>query len=190
MFKKLCTVSFPALVCAFGVSYGSAQMVVHALSGTVQATDAKANTMSVIANDGSKKMFSTAGSSGSAADLNNELRNGTVSASGFSKVGDQVIVYYTGYGDSRTAVALRDLGPGPFVKATGKVVHFDKHSHVLTLKPADGPVQQFHLDDKTVAETMLGAVQGDKADLEKGTEVRVTGSAENGSNTARFIRST
>ena len=83
---------------------------------------------------------------------------------------------------------MQDLGPGPLENKTGTIVKFDKHQRLLTIKTASGVEESFRIDDKTVAETSVGAVEGHKFDPEKGDQVRVIATAANGSNTALFVR--
>ncbi|HEY4356571.1 MAG TPA: hypothetical protein VGN16_12540 [Acidobacteriaceae bacterium] len=164
-----------------------AQMIVHALAGTVTAADTKGGSLTVQAADGTNHQFHVSDPTDASA-LKSDLRSDTISPVGFSKIGDQVIVFYAGFDSDAKAIALRDLGAGPFVKAVGTVVHYDKHTRTLTIKPATGPVQEFQLDDKAAAETSLGAVEGSHFDPHKGTQVGVTAATDNGKETALFLR--
>ena len=99
-----------------------------------------------------------------------------------------MIVYYFGDGDVRTAVALRDLGGGPLQKISGSVYKFNKHEHLLTIKDIAGTSESFHIDPKTVAETAVGAVEGERFDPAKGDQVRITATLTDGIQDALFIR--
>ena len=76
----------------------------------------------------------------------------------------------------------------PLQQISGSVYKFDKHQHLLTIKDAAGTNESFHIDPKTVAETAVGVVEGERFDPEKGGQVRVTAIPANGSEEALFIR--
>jgi len=52
----------------------------------------------------------------------------------------------------------------------------------------DGAVHSYKIGPKTVAETYMGVVNGEKVDLNKGDRVRLVSSSEDGTPTALFIR--
>ena len=58
-------------------------------------------------------------------DFDKRIRAEATAADAFTKSGVRVIVYYFGNGDTETAVALQDLGTGPFEESSGTVVRFD-----------------------------------------------------------------
>ena len=57
------------------------------------------------------------------------------------------------------------------------------HQRLLQAPPSPS-----HIDPKTVAETAVGAVEGERFDPEKGEQVRVTATLADGSPEALFIR--
>jgi hypothetical protein len=166
----------------------TAQEVVHALCGTVRSINSMAKTVNVETDDGSEGFFKDFTRPTVSLDFDKRIRAEATTADAFTKNGVSVIVYYFGDSDVRTAVALQDLGPGPFEKTSGTVVKFHRNEHVLTLKNKSGVEESFHISPETVAETAMGAMEGYKLDLEGGDQVRVTVSAEQGSETALFIR--
>lgn len=175
--------------CFWGTTLAvNAQEVVHALTGTVTAINPVAKIILVKTDDGSEGEFKVLTNPNVSMDFENHLRTGAIAADVFSKTKTQVLVYYFGAGDVRTAVALEDLGVGPLVKVRGFVVKLDRHEHLLTIKNASGVAMTFHIDDKTVAETAMGVVEGLKCDAQKGDLVRVTATSANGVQTALFIR--
>jgi hypothetical protein len=98
-----------------------------------------------------------------------------------------VIVYYFGFGDLRTVVAMRSLGPGPFTQSAGKVVSFDKKVRALTIADQSGGAQLFEVASDTVADTEMGAMGGLGFQPSKGDPVQVTSAVVNGNRTALFI---
>jgi hypothetical protein len=168
----------------------TAQEVVHALTGTVTAISLTSKIIVVKTDDGSDGLFKVLTNANASLDFANRIRAGAIAADAFRKTGTQVLVYYfgTGENDLRTAVALEDLGVSPLVKVRGTVVKLDRHEHLLTIRNPAGVATTFHIDDKTVAETALGVVEGEKCDAQKGDQVRVTATPANGVQTALFIR--
>ena len=140
----------------------NAQEVVHALAGTVTYINPTSKTIIINTDDGSEPLFKAMTASNMSLDFAKDIRANSTPADTFTKKGAHVIVYYFGDGDERTAVALGDLGGGPLQKISGSVYKFDKHQHLLTIKDATGTSESFHIDPKTVAETALGAVEGER----------------------------
>lgn len=165
-----------------------AQEVVHALCGTVRSINSNAKTITVGTYDGTVRLFNESTKSNVSLDFVKRIRADAIAADAFTKSGVRVIVYYFGSGDMQTAVALQDLGTGPFQDSSGTVVKFDRHERVLTLKNNSGVEESFHLDPKTVAETPYGVMEGLELDAKDGDQLRVTASSVNGNETALFIR--
>ena len=97
-----------------------------------------------------------------------------------------MIVFYYGNDGDRTAVALKSLGAGPFASTNGTVTKYDGHAHTLAVTDEAGKEVTFKIDQKTVAETTMGAVPGQKFSAEKGDHVRVVSSTADGAPTALF----
>jgi hypothetical protein len=166
----------------------NAQQVVHALAGTVSNINPTNKTIVISTDDGSEGLFKDMTAMNLSVDFAKDLRADSTPADAFSKKGTHVIVYYFGDGDERTAVALQDLGGGPLKKISGSVTKFNRHEHLLTIKDSAGASESFRIDPKTVAETPVGAVEGERFDPEKGEQVRVTATLANGGPEALFIR--
>jgi len=166
----------------------SAQEVVHALTGTVTAINSAAKTIQVKTDDGSEGLFKVLTNANVSMDFENKIRAATTAADLFTKTNTQVLVYYFGDGDVRTAVALEDLGANPLVKVRGTIVKVNRHEHLLTIKNSAGVEMTFHIDGKTVAETPDGVVEGEKFDAQKGDQVRVIATSANDNQTVLFIR--
>jgi hypothetical protein len=165
----------------------SAQEVVHALSGTVSNVNLVAKTITVVTDDGSGGTFKAMTDSKTPVEFDKTLRVDATAADAFKKKQSRVIVYYFGAGDLRTAVALRDLGPGPFAKISGTVVKCERSKHSLLIKNQAGAVESFMVTRSTVADTGSGAVEGLKFEPGKGDQVQVISTGVNGNATALFV---
>jgi len=164
-----------------------AQAVVHALSGTISTVDSTAKTITVITDDGSGGTFKEMTDTKTAIEFEKALRAGSTPAAAFKDQQGRVIVFYFGGGEIRTAVALRDLGPGPFNVTTGTVAAYDKGNHSLSIKSTSGTEESFKIVSGTVADVEMGATQGFKFEADKGNQVRVVSTSQNGVQTAMFI---
>ena len=176
-------------VLSFASIMATAQEVVHALAGTVSAINPSAKTINVNTGDGSEGLFQVIAKPKTSLEFSKDIRNETTPADGFTKTGAHVIVFY--YGNSyveRKAIALLDLGAGPFTKTNGAVVKFEKHQHRLTIKDGSGAAQTFEIGPKTVVGTAAGPIDGYKFDPEEGDQLQVTASSAGGTNMAVFIR--
>jgi hypothetical protein len=165
----------------------TAQQVVHALTGTVSSIDGLSKTVTVYTDSGSQSDFKDLTNSKTSMVLDKKIRAESTSADAFKKVGTYVIVFYFGDSDARTAVALRNLGTGPFTSSTGTVVKFESKAHSIVVKDNSGQVQTFKITSDTVAETFAGVVDGFKFQLQKGDQVRVVGATADGGPTALFV---
>jgi hypothetical protein len=179
----------PLLVaCFLLVSHAlTAQEVVHALTGTVNSIDSAAKTITITTDDGAISTFDQMTGSHKSAGLEKALRNGAVAADAFNQKGAQVIVFYSGWIEPRTAIAFQTLGPGPFTTTNGTVEKFDKGNHLLSIKEPSGAIDSIRVAAETVAETGTGAVDGSRFDPVKGQRVRVTSTQVNGADKALFI---
>lgn len=167
----------------------SAQMVVHAVSGTVKAIDPASKTMDVTVDSGDTSEFRLASDAKVSLDFDNTLRSDSLEPGKFQKVGDYAVVYYYGYDDNRTAVAVKDLGAGPFQKIDGMVVSFDKHDRTMTVKDDAGKTEAFALSPHLVVDMGVNVESGRSYEPHKGYSVRVTYTSQDGKNTAVFVRS-
>jgi hypothetical protein len=165
----------------------AAQEVVHALTGTVSSINNATKTISVFQDNGTQGEFNDATSTKAHLTLDKKVVLDTTAADAFKKTGAYVVVLYYGNDTSRTAVALKNLGAGPFSSATGTVVKFEgKRS--ISIEDSSGATQNFKISQDTIGEGYLGAVDGNKFQVSKGDRVRVVASTENGAPTALFIR--
>lgn len=164
----------------------AAQEIVHALTGTVSGIDAVNKTINVF-QDGSKLTFKVMTAGKTRVSFKKEIADSSIPANKFQKQGSYVIVFYYGMDQNRTAVALKDLGQGPFSSTKGKVAGWDKHTHTLVVSGTDGIKHSFNVEPATVAETYAGAVDGSEFHAESGDHVRVVGAMRNGKPTALFV---
>ncbi|MGA7109792.1 MAG: hypothetical protein WBV28_14405 [Terracidiphilus sp.] len=178
---------------AFAVCLGSsccaagAQQVVHALTGTVSAIDPADKTITVFLDGGSQDVFKDLTNSKVPGSLDKRILADSTAVDAFKKKGAYVIVFYFGGRDTRTAVALRSLGPGPFTAVDGTVAKFESHDHSISVEDKSGTVQTFKISGDTVAEGNLGAVDGLKFQVQKGDHMRIVAANENGNATALFL---
>jgi len=168
-----------------------AQEVVHVTTGTVRHVNPQNGMIIVKTDDGSGGMFK-----GAQGKVDNSMDKALVAeavpadkftATGATATGDQVIVFYFGDDVVRTAVAVDDLGKGPFETSTGTVTKFDHSEHLLTIKDSSGAEATFHIVANTVADTTTGAVEGFKYGAKKGDKVRITAAPGSGGETALLI---
>lgn len=164
-----------------------AQMVVHAVSGMVKAVNPDSKTMDVTDDNGDTSHFKLP--SKPKATLDRSLQSDSVSASEFQHVGNYVVVYYYGYGNDVTAVAVKDLGAGPFRKIEGTVVSFDKHDRTMTVKDDAGKSEAIVLTDQMVLDSGMNVTSGRGYAPQKGYHVIATYAQAGDKNTAVFVRS-
>jgi outer membrane lipoprotein-sorting protein len=180
--------------CVFAACLGglvfaaSAQQVVHALTGTVSSIDDLSKTVIVFQDNGSQGQFKDMTKGKTHFEFDKKIALETTPADDFKKKGAYVIVFYFGDNDDRTAVALKNLGAGPFTSAEGALVKLDVKGHMISLKDTTGAVQTFKITDQTVAEGYMGVVEGVKFPAQKGDQVRIVASTESGTPTALFMR--
>jgi len=167
-----------------------AQEVVHALTGTVSATNPNAHTITVKTDDGSEGLFKDMGTTQTSISFDKEIEAQTTPADQFTKAGSHVIVYYFGDGDVRTAVAVKDLGAASVHKSAGTVTKFDHHQHLMTLKDDAGQMEEIAIDEHTSVDATDGVVEGFKYKPNRGDHMIVIWTAANGRDTALFIYAT
>jgi hypothetical protein len=149
----------------------SAQMAVHAVTGMVKAVGPHSISVATDSDTTSKFIITP---SAQALAFPDDLRAAATDAGKFQKTGDFVVVYYYGFNDQRTVVAVKDLGPGPFTKVEGTVTAFDKHTRALTLKDSTGKEITLACNDSLVIDVDNGVQSGRKFAPHKGDQVRVT----------------
>ncbi|MGA2848867.1 MAG: hypothetical protein ABSE46_07730 [Terracidiphilus sp.] len=187
MLPRISRISLLIVCLSFASVLATAQQVVHALVGTVNAINPNAKTIVITTDDGTKGSFDDLTDSKAHISLDKALRADTTPALSFTAKDTSAIVLFYGEGADRTAVALRDIGVGPFTKSAGVVVNFSGKDHSFSVKDDAGNVEVFKLAPETVAETRSGAVDGKKFEPGKGEQVRVTSGLVNGSPTALFV---
>jgi hypothetical protein len=165
----------------------TAQEVVHALIGTITSINSAAKTIGVKSEDGTLSYFKDMLHSHYKIAFDKNSRTDAAAADSFKKTGERAIIYYFGVGDLRTIVALRSLGPGPYVKSVGTVVSFNKRERSLSMTTQTGQDESFEIAADTVVDGEMGAVGGSEFRPAKGDPVRVTAVVVNGSNTALFV---
>jgi hypothetical protein len=166
----------------------TAQEVVHALTGTVSSIDDLSKTLVVFQDNGSEGQFKDMTTAKMRVVIDKKIALDTTAAEANKKKGAYVIVFYYGDSDTRTAVALKNLGAGPFTSTEGTVTKFEGKQHTITVQDKSGTEQTFKIPQNSVAEGYMGVVDGYKFQASKGDHVRVVGTTENGAVTALFMR--
>ena len=164
------------------------QEVVHALTGSVISVDQETKVITVLQDNGSRTEFQGRPNPKARVAFDKSVADGTIAAEQFSAQGAYIIVFYYGSTSEKTAVALKDLGAGPFVSTEGTVAKFDVHGHLLLVQDSTGTVQTIRLTSDTVVESTFGAVDGMKFQAQKGDHVRVVAVKADGAPTALFVR--
>ncbi|HEY2861501.1 MAG TPA: hypothetical protein VGJ21_24035 [Terracidiphilus sp.] len=177
---------FAACVLAVPVC-SPAQEMIHCLTGTISSVDAQSKTLTVLKDTGSEEVFHALTDPKSRIVFDKRIEAESTAAHAFDKQGAYAIVFFFGIDDSRTAVAVKALGAGPFSSVAGVVIKFD-HGHSITVQDASGAQQTIQISADTIAETMMGATLGPKLDAHKGDHVRIVSSQANGASTALFVR--
>jgi hypothetical protein len=181
------------IACVFSVCLGLtchravAQQVIHAITGTVSSIDPADKTITVFLDGGSEGVFKDMTNSKTPTSFDKRILVDSTAVDAFKKKGAYVIVFYFGGRDTRTAVALRSLGPGPFTAVDGTVAKFEGRDHSISVDDKSGATQTFRVTVETVAEGNFGAVDGLKFQAQKGDHVRIVGTSQNGSPTALFV---
>jgi hypothetical protein len=181
------TISCVALALCLGWSCRAtqAQEVVHALTGTVSSIDPANKTITLFLDGGKEGIFKDA--TNTKVSVDKKLLADSTTPDAFKQQGAYVVVFYCGNGDERKAVALRSLGAGPFTATVGTVDRFENHDHSITVTDSSGAKQTFKISADTIAEGIVGAVNGLKFSAEKGDHVRVVGTSQSAGPTALFV---
>src|ERR1700761_6837305 len=174
-----------AAIAGVGSARAWGQMIVYAMTGTIRSVSA---TELIATSSGVTQAFALGGKSHPSLDFDKELREDSTPAAEFHKPDAFAVIYYYGLASDKTAVAVKDLGAGPFERTTGTVKHFDRHSHRLTITTAAGKPEEFIVGDKGVIDTGMRVEPGRKADPPSGSHVFVTTAPENGAETIVFLR--
>lgn len=186
--KKLLFTSLFAASLLFLPLPSPSQEIVHALCGTVSSIDPASKSLTLFQDSGSSATFSINPSQSKRVSFDKKIAGEVTAAKEFQKKGAYVILFYYGVDENRTAIAVKNLGAGPFTSATGEVTAWNGHSQTVSVRGKDGTVHEFKFDPQTVAETYQGVVDGSRFDVSKGEQVRLVASAKNGTPTVLFIR--
>ena len=176
-------------VCVLALSVSTAaQEVVHALTGTVSSINSATHSIAVLQDVGGSNTFVGLTNPKTRVDFDKKVQAGTIAADTFKDNGAYVIVFYYGTDENRTAVAIKNLGPGPFSSAVGTIKKLDR-GHSLSIEDEAGKLETFKIGADSVAEGDLGVVDGLRFQLQSGRKVRVVSAVVDGAPTALFVRS-
>ncbi len=184
---------FQRSLCVFSLGLGllaatgSAQEIIHALTGTVRSISAADKSLVIFQDGGHEKMFKGSTDAKARAALQKKLGDETISVDELKTEGAYVIIFYYGVGDEPTAVAVKDLGKGPFTAISGTVTKFDSHTRLVTLQDETGTAQTFKISGDTVVEGGMGVVDGLKFSPAKGEKLRAVAAKADGGGTALFL---
>lgn len=165
---------------------GASQEIVHALTGSVISIDTSKGTLALFEDSGNKGTFQLSPPKKRIA-FDKMIAEDTVALNGSIKQGAYIILFYIGGEDSQAAVAIKDLGAGPFSSVTGEVAKWNGHDHSLVVIDKNGSEHSFAINQQSVAETPMGVVNGSKVNPAKGDHVRIVSSAKNGVSTVLFM---
>jgi len=162
---------FLAALALFPVT-ATAQWTIHAIAGTLKVDNVQSGTIILDTDDGSSEEFQIPQLSKIKMNFDKDVRADTTTPDKFTGTNSHVILFF--YGDEvvRSAVAIENVGAGPFEKLTGWVMGYDKHSRTLTLKTDSGE-KTFAITDKTIVDGADGVVPGRKFNAERGDHVRL-----------------
>ena len=161
------------------------QMIVHAMTGTIRSVNA---TQLTATSSGLTQTFSVNEKSHPSLNFDRVLREDSTPAADFHKLGAFAVIYYYGLSTDQTAVAVKDLGAGPFTRTSGTVTNFDKHSRRLTITTDAGKSEDFIVAEKAVVDTGMDAKPGRQTDPPSGSHVRVTAVPGKNAPTVVFLR--
>jgi hypothetical protein len=173
---------------SFAISGAAAQEIIHVDAGIVSAVDPGSQTITVVANGTSQQIFNYTADAKSVALINKKMRDGVVAVNTIKDKGTYVIIYYFINGKSRTAVGLKNLGPGPFIEEVGTVVTIEDRT--IAIRSKSGAVRSFGVRPDMIAESSLGPVEGLKFQPENGDLVRIIATAPSDGGFALFIDGT
>lgn len=167
-----------------------AQEIVHAFTGTVSAIDPSQKSITILQDGGSETTYKVMASPKTRVAFDKRIEGEVTAAAQFEKKGAYVILFYFGMDPNRTAIAVKNLGAGPFSSTTGNVASWDGRSHKLVVTGKDGSTHSFDVEAQSVAETYRGATSGYDFRPEKGDRVRVVSTVKDGTAIALFIGAT
>ena len=181
-------------LCVFSLGFGllavpgTAQEVIHALTGTVRSISAADKSFWILQDGGRETMFKGSTDAKARAALQKKLGDATISVDELKTEGAYVIVFYHYGSEDPTAIALKNLGHGPFFATSGTVTKFDSHTRSVSVQDETGTAQTFKISGDTVVEGAMGVVDGLKFTPEKGDKLRVVATKTDGGDTALFLR--
>lgn len=167
-----------------------AQEIVHALTGTVSAINPTQKSITLLQDGGSETTYKVMASAKTRVAFDKRIEGEVTAANQFEKQGAYVVLFYFGMDQNKTAVAVKNLGAGPFSSTTGTVTSWEGRGHKLVVAGNDGKAHSFDVDGQSVAETYNGAASGYEFHPNKGDRVRVVSTMKNDTATAVFIGAT
>jgi arginine repressor len=129
--------------------------VVHAITGTVEAVDSAAKTVSIKTADGTVKVVKV-----SEKQTVDGLKAGaTYTALGAEK-GAHVVVKYTGEGADATATGIKFVGKDTVKASEGTVTKIDEAAKTVSIKTAKGAEEVYHYTDVATVDSAKAVGKG------------------------------
>ena len=174
-----------AVIACLGSAHAWGQMLVHAMTGTIRSVTTTELTATA---DGVTQSFVVEPKSHPSFSFDKELRADSTPIADFHKSDTFAVIYFYGGSEDRTAIAVKDLGAGPFARTMGTVTHFDRHTRRLTIRTTDGKTENLIVGEKAVVDAGMSVEPGRKVDPSNGSTVRATSVQMNDAQTIVFLR--
>ena len=153
--------------------------VEHAITGTVDAVDSAAKTVSVKTSDGTVKVVKVS----EKATVEGLKAGASYTALGAEK-GAHVVVKYTGEGADATATGFKYVGKGTVKATEGTVTKVDETAKTVAIQTAKGGEEVYHYTGVATVESAKGIAKG----TEKGAKVTVYYTEEGGKKVAHLFK--
>lgn len=151
----------------------------RAMTGTVEAVDSAAKTVSVKTADGTVKVVKVS----EKATVEGLKAGASYTALGAEK-GAHVVVKYTGEGADATATSFKYVGKGTVKASEGTVTKVDEAAKTVSIQTAKGAEEVYHYTDVATVDSAKGVAKG----TEKGAKVTVYYTEEGGKKVAHLFR--
>ena len=153
--------------------------VEHAITGTVEAVDSAAKTVSVKTADGTVKVVKVS----EKATVEGLKAGASYTALGAEK-GAHVVVKYTGEGADATATGIKYIGTASIKASEGTVTKVDEAAKTVSIKTAKGAEEVYHYADVATVDSAKGIAKGTAT----GAKVTVYYTEEGGKKIAHLFR--
>jgi arginine repressor len=129
--------------------------VVHAITGTVEAVDSAAKTVSIKTADGTVKVVKV-----SEKQTVDGLKAGANYTALGAEKGAHVVVKYTGEGADATATGIKYVGKDTVKASEGTVTKIDEAAKTVSIKTAKGAEEVYHYTDVATVDSAKAVAKG------------------------------